>query len=54
MAAVSLQLGRTVLVDIWTCILALAAVVLLLHFKINSAWLVLGGALIGWLIQTNS
>jgi chromate transporter len=54
MAAVSLQLGRTALVDIWAYVLALAAIVLLLRFKINSAWLVLGGALIGWFIQTNS
>jgi chromate transporter len=47
MAAVSYQLGRSALVDWLTVSLAVASAVLLLRFRINSAWLVLGGAMIG-------
>jgi chromate transporter len=47
MAAVSYQLGRSAIVDWLTIALAVASAVLLLRFRINSAWLVLGGALIG-------
>ncbi len=47
MAAVSWELGRAAVVDIPTAVLALAALFLLLRTKINSAWLVLGGGLIG-------
>jgi chromate transporter len=47
MAAVSYQLGRSAIVDWVTVGLAIASSVLLLRFRINSAWLVLGGAAIG-------
>ena len=47
MAAVSYQLGRSAIVDGLTIALGVASVVLLLRFRINSAWLVLGGALAG-------
>ncbi len=47
MAAVSYQLGRAAIVDWWTAALAIASAVLLLRFRVNSAWLVLGGAAIG-------
>lgn len=47
MAAVTWQLGRAALVDWLTVLLALLAAGLLLHFKINSAWLVLAGGLVG-------
>jgi chromate transporter len=47
MAAVSYQLGRSAIVDWVTVGLAIAGAVLLLRFRINSAWLVLGGAVIG-------
>ena len=47
MAAVSYQLGRSAIVDWVTIILALISGVALLRFKVNSAWLVLGGALVG-------
>ncbi len=43
MAAVSYQLGRSAIVDWLTIVLAVASAVLLLRFRINSAWLVLGG-----------
>ena len=47
MAAVSYQLGRSAIVDWLTIGLAIASAVLLLRFRINSAWLVLGGAILG-------
>jgi chromate transporter len=47
MAAVSYQLGRAAIVDWTTMGLAMVSVLLLLRFRINSAWLVLGGAVIG-------
>jgi chromate transporter len=54
MVFVSYQLGRTALIDWWTCLLAAAALIILLRYKINSIWLVLGGGFVGWLIQSNS
>ena len=47
MAAVTYQLGRSAIVDWLTIALAVASAILLLRFRINSAWLVLGGALAG-------
>ncbi len=47
MAGVTLQLGRSAIVDIPTALLAAGAALLLFRFKINSAWLVLAGGLIG-------
>jgi chromate transporter len=47
MAVVTWQLGAAALVDWLTVALALASAVLLLRWRINSAWLVLGGAIIG-------
>lgn len=49
MAAVTAQLGRAALIDPLTIGLLLAAAVLLIRFKINSAWLVLAGGVIGLL-----
>jgi chromate transporter len=43
MAVVTAQLARTALVDVPTVVLAVAAAALLLRFKINATWLVLGG-----------
>jgi chromate transporter len=47
MAVVSYELGRAAIVDWLTACLALVSAVLLLRFRINSAWLVLGGAILG-------
>lgn len=47
MAGVTFQLGQAALVDWLTWLLAIGAAVVLFRFKINSAWLVLAGALIG-------
>jgi chromate transporter len=47
MLAVTWELGRAAIVDAVTVILALAAAVLLIRYRVNSAWLVLGGGIIG-------
>jgi chromate transporter len=49
MAAVTWQLGREALVDLLTVVLAALSAVLLLRYKINSAWLILGVAVLGFL-----
>jgi chromate transporter len=51
MAVVTFQLGRSALIDIPTVVLAAVSAVVLLRFKLNSAWLVLGGALVGALVS---
>jgi chromate transporter len=47
MAGVLIQLGQNALLDILTWAIAVLAFVILLRFKINSAWLILVGAAIG-------
>jgi chromate transporter len=47
MAVVTWYLGRSALIDLPTIITALVATVLLLRFRLNSIWLVLGGAAMG-------
>jgi chromate transporter len=47
MAVVSWQLGRAAIVDIPTATLAVISLIFLLRFRLNSAWLVLGGGLVG-------
>jgi chromate transporter len=49
MAAVTLQLGHAALTDPLTIVLALLSALLLFRFKVNSTWLVLGGAAVGLL-----
>lgn len=51
MAAVGWQLGRDAIVDPLTAALAIVAAILLIRFRINSAWLVLGGGIVGLLVQ---
>ncbi len=51
MAAVALTLGRVTLVDGWTWALGLSSAALLLRFKINATWLILGGAALGLLLH---
>jgi chromate transporter len=46
-AGVLVLLGRAAIVDLFTLLLAGVALVILLRFKINSAWLVLAGAVVG-------
>jgi chromate transporter len=47
MAAVTWQLGQASIVDVLTAALALVAAVLLIRLRLNSAWLVLGGGVVG-------
>jgi chromate transporter len=54
MAAVAWELGRGTLIDIWTIVIAIASLAILLKFpKVNSAWLVIAGGAIGWLLKFN-
>jgi len=50
MTAVTIQLGQASLIDWPTILIALAALALLLRFKLNSTWLIAGGALAGLLV----
>jgi chromate transporter len=47
MLAVTWELGRAAIVDWLTAALALAAALLLVRFKVNSTWLIAGGAIAG-------
>jgi chromate transporter len=51
MAFVTWQLGRAALIDGVTAILAVVAALLLFRRRVNSAWLLLGGAAIGLLLR---
>ena len=47
MAGVTWQLGRSAMVDPFAAILFLAAFAVLLRFRVNSAWVVLAGGMLG-------
>jgi chromate transporter len=47
MAAVTLFLARAAIVDVATIILAVSSAFILIRFRVNSAWLVIGGGLVG-------
>lgn len=47
MAAVLVQLGRSSLTDPVTIFIGLISAILLIRFRVNSTWLILGGGLIG-------
>jgi len=51
MLVVTYQLGRTAIFDIPTALLALLSAIVLFRFRVNSAWLVLGGATAGFLLH---
>ncbi len=51
MAVVTWQLGRASIPDVTTLLLAVLSAVLLIRFRINSAWLVIGGAVGGMIVQ---
>jgi len=50
MTVVTYQLGRAAIVDSTTIALAIISGALLFRFRVNSAWLVLVGAIAGWLL----
>ena len=47
MAVVTVQLARAALVDVTTAAIAVVSAVLLMRFKVNTTWLVAGGAAVG-------
>ena len=51
MAAVTIELGEAALVDVVTILLAVLAFGALIRFKVNSAWLVMAGAVVGLTYQ---
>ena len=51
MAAVSLQLGRAAIVDVPTALIALVGALLLFRYRVNSAWLVLAGGVLGAVLR---
>lgn len=51
MVVVTWQLSKAAIVDPLTAILALASALILIYFRLNSAWLVLMGAIIGLLVK---
>ena len=51
MIVVKFELGRSALIDTVTVVLALASALLLIRYQVNSAWLILGGAVIGFLVS---
>jgi chromate transporter len=51
MAVVAWQLGRAAIVDWATSAILVASAGLLLRFRINSAWIICGAAVVGWLAR---
>ena len=51
MAVVSWQLGRAAFIDMWTVALALVSLIVLVRFRVNSAWLIALGGVFGWLVR---
>jgi chromate transporter len=52
MAVVTAQLGRSAVIDVPSAAFAIVAGALLIGFKPNATWLILGGAAAGWLVHT--
>jgi chromate transporter len=52
MAVVTFQLARAAFIDVPSVALGAASAILLVRYQLNSTWLVLGGALAGWMIHT--
>lgn len=50
MGVVTWRLGQNAIIDLPTALLAVGSVILLIRFRLNSLWLVLGGALSGLLL----
>ena len=51
MVVVTIQLARGTLIDLPTVIIAIVAVIGVIRFRLNAAWLVLGGAVLGFLVS---
>lgn len=51
MFVVTYLLARSALVDLKTILIAVVSAILLFRFRLNSAWLILGGAIAGWVLS---
>jgi chromate transporter len=51
MAVVAWQLGRAAIVDWRTFIILIASSVVVLRFRVNSAWVIAGAGMTGWLLR---
>lgn len=51
MGVVTVQLGRAALIDIPAVALALVSALLLVRWKVNATWLILGGAVVGLMLN---
>ena len=51
MTVVTWRLGRDAVIDLPTALAAIASAVLLMRFRLNSLWLVLGGAIMGLMVH---
>jgi chromate transporter len=51
MAAVTVQLASSSLTDPFTALIAIVSLVLLLRYKVNTTWLIVGGAVIGLMLS---
>jgi len=51
MAVVAWQLGRAAVIDWSTLLILVISAVLLFRFRANSAWIICGAALVGWLAR---
>ena len=47
MAGVTVQLGQTAIIDIFTVVLTLITLFVIFRYRVNSVWLILGGGLMG-------
>ncbi len=54
MAYVTWLLGRSALIDLATMTIALISAILLIRFKVNSTWLIAGGAVIGVVLKLST
>ena len=52
MAAVTVELARHTLIDWGAWLIVLISAAVLFRYKVNSAWLILGGVGIGWVLKT--
>jgi len=51
MVVVAWQLGRAAIVDWRTLVIFVISATLLLRYRINSAWVIAGAGLVGWIVQ---
>lgn len=54
MAGVTYILIRTSVIDIFTLVLAVVTTIVIFRYQVNSAWLVLGGGFLGFLLKFSS